>query len=117
MLPFEASRRLTGANLFFAGPGAQLETSGVPVSDALLDAWRSRALRARAHLGWNEGGDTGSGPRAAASVTTLVPAEVCARPQRTRAPRIEQGIAHRDAARLQLRARPGEEQVCAGEAP
>jgi len=64
VLPFEASRRLTGANLFFAGPGAQLETSGVPVSDALLDAWRSRALRARAHLGWNEGGDTGSGPRA-----------------------------------------------------
>ena len=64
MLPFEASRRLTGANLFFAGPGAQLETSGVPVSDALLDAWRSRALQARTHLGWNEGGDTASGPRA-----------------------------------------------------
>ena len=64
MLPFEASRRLTGANRFFAGPGAQLETSGVPVSDALLAAWRSRAVRARTHLGWDdEAGDTASAAR------------------------------------------------------
>jgi cyanophycin synthetase len=67
VLPFEASRRLTGANLFFAGPGAQLETSGVPVSDALLEAWRSRALRARAHLGWDEGGDTAGAARPGAA--------------------------------------------------
>ena len=64
MLPFEASRRLTGANRFFAGPGAQLETSGVPVSDALLAAWRSRAVRARTHLGWGDAaGDTASAAR------------------------------------------------------
>jgi len=64
VLPFEASRRLTGANRFFAGPGAQLETSGVPVSDALLAAWRSRAVRARTHLGWGDAaGDTASAAR------------------------------------------------------
>jgi cyanophycin synthetase len=53
VLPFEASRRLTGANLFFPGPGAQLETSGVTPDAALLEGWRRRVLRARAHLGWD----------------------------------------------------------------
>lgn len=53
MLPFEASRRLIGANLFFASSGAQLETAGISVSDALLEAWRAAATRARAHLGWD----------------------------------------------------------------
>jgi cyanophycin synthetase len=52
VLPFEASRRLTGANVFFAHPGAQLETAGVAVDAALLDAWRVRVARVRAHLGW-----------------------------------------------------------------
>ena len=52
MLPFEASRRLTGANLFFAQPGAQLETVGITVDAALLDAWRASVMRVRAHLGW-----------------------------------------------------------------
>ena len=45
MLPFEASRRLTGANLFLAATGAQLETSGITVDAALLDglaAWMDR---------------------------------------------------------------------------
>src|SRR6516162_3129037 len=56
VLPFEASRRLTGANLFFAGSGAQLETTGVLPDAALLDAWRARAARARAHLGWDASG-------------------------------------------------------------
>jgi cyanophycin synthetase len=51
-LPFDASRRLTGANLFFAGCGALLETAGVAVDEALLAAWRVRAERARAHLKW-----------------------------------------------------------------
>jgi len=54
VLPFEASRRLTGANLFFAGSGAQLETAGLLPDAALLDAWRARAARARRHLGWEE---------------------------------------------------------------
>jgi cyanophycin synthetase len=56
VLPFEDSRRLTGANLFFAGRGALLETTGIAVEDTLLDAWRVRARRARAHLGWEEVG-------------------------------------------------------------
>jgi cyanophycin synthetase len=51
-LPFEVSRRLTGANLFFASCGAQLETVGVAPDAALLAGWRARVGRARAHLGW-----------------------------------------------------------------
>jgi cyanophycin synthetase len=51
-LPFAASRRLTGANLFFAGTGAQLETEGIAVDAQLLQGWRTRAERARAHLEW-----------------------------------------------------------------
>src|SRR6516162_8593199 len=56
VLPFESSRRLTGANLFFTGSGALLETTGITVDDALLDAWRGRARRARVQLGWEEQG-------------------------------------------------------------
>ena len=51
-LPFEDSRRLTGANLFFGQPGAVLETTGLDPDDALLDEWRSRVGRARALLRW-----------------------------------------------------------------
>lgn len=52
MLPFEASRRLLGPNLFFAGCGAQLETCGITADATLLAGWRARVARARAHLGW-----------------------------------------------------------------
>lgn len=52
-LPFDASRRLTGANLFFAGTGAQLETEGVAVDAQLLAGWRARVECARAHLNWD----------------------------------------------------------------
>lgn len=51
-LPYEHSRRLTGSNLFFDAPGAVLEVVGVEVDEALLAAWRTRADRARMHLGW-----------------------------------------------------------------
>ena len=51
-LPFEDSRRLTGANLFFAATGAVLDTHGVDVDAALIESWRSRAQRAAAALGW-----------------------------------------------------------------
>jgi UDP-N-acetylmuramyl tripeptide synthase len=67
VLPFEASRRLTGANLFFAGTGAQLETTGIAVDDALLDAWRVRAARARAHLGWDQTDGAGGAQQALAA--------------------------------------------------
>jgi len=52
-LPFEDSRRLTGANLFFASTGAVLEVVADVVDEALLDEWRSRVARARGRLGWD----------------------------------------------------------------
>ena len=55
VLPFEASRRLIGANLFFPGCGAQLETCGITPDEALIGGWRSRVERARAVLGWGPG--------------------------------------------------------------
>lgn len=51
-VPFSDSRRLLGANPYFAGVGAALEASVVPVKPALIDAWRSRVARVRAALGW-----------------------------------------------------------------
>lgn len=51
-LPFEDSRRLTGANLFFATTGAVLEVIADVVDDSLLDEWRRRVARARERLGW-----------------------------------------------------------------
>jgi cyanophycin synthetase len=51
-LPFEDSRRLIGANLFFASTGAVLEVVSPAVDDAILAAWRTRVERARARLGW-----------------------------------------------------------------
>ncbi|HKD54971.1 MAG TPA: cyanophycin synthetase [Steroidobacteraceae bacterium] len=59
MLPFEASRRLIGANLFFAGCGAQLETVHVVPDVALLAGWRTRAARAREYLGWDDDDERG----------------------------------------------------------
>jgi UDP-N-acetylmuramyl tripeptide synthase len=43
---------LTGGNLFFASPGAVLETCGVAIDEALLAAWRARVARAVEHVGW-----------------------------------------------------------------
>src|SRR5690554_6013698 len=54
--PFDDLRRLTGPNLYFAGPGAVLETGiGTPVPAALIDAWAHRIAQARAALGWPDG--------------------------------------------------------------
>jgi cyanophycin synthetase len=53
--PFTDSRRLTGANPWFAETGAALETSDVVVDAALLDGWRARIARARTALGWSDG--------------------------------------------------------------
>src|ERR1700751_1755242 len=61
VLPFEASRRLTGANLFFARPGAQLETAGITADAPLLEAWRGRVSRALTYLGWDQA-DAGDSP-------------------------------------------------------
>lgn len=54
--PFEDSRRLTGANLYFGGPGAALETApGLAFDDAALRRWRENIVRVRAVLGWADG--------------------------------------------------------------
>ena len=55
-LPFDDLRRLTGPNLYFAEPGAVLETMvGAPVPAALIADWRRRIARARVALGWPDG--------------------------------------------------------------
>lgn len=55
-MPFDASRRLLGANLFFVSPGAVLEVVGIAADDALIGQWRARVERARARLGWTISG-------------------------------------------------------------
>ena len=54
--PFEDSRRLTGANLYFDGTGAALETApGLAFDAGTLQRWRDNIGRMRAALGWTEG--------------------------------------------------------------
>ncbi|MBS0382081.1 MAG: Mur ligase [Proteobacteria bacterium] len=48
--PFDDSRRLTGSNLFFDGPGAVLEAT--PLAPDVIADWRARVARMRAVLGW-----------------------------------------------------------------
>ncbi|MBB1472897.1 Mur ligase [Luteimonas sp. MC1782] len=53
---FEDSRRLTGANVYFAGPGAALETVTGPAVDAApLARWAGNIAAARVALGWPAG--------------------------------------------------------------
>ena len=52
-LPYEDSRRLTGTNLYFSGPGAVIETLPDPhIDKALIAAWKDRVDFAIAILGW-----------------------------------------------------------------
>ncbi|WP_249352544.1 MULTISPECIES: DUF559 domain-containing protein [unclassified Rudaea] len=52
-LPFEDSRRLTGANLYFSVPGAVLETSpGIALDDDTIARWRANVEHLREELGW-----------------------------------------------------------------
>ncbi len=52
-LPFEDSRRLTGANLYFTEPGAVLETlPDDSIDDAFIAMWRERVEFARNTLQW-----------------------------------------------------------------
>lgn len=55
-LPFAESRRLLGANLFFASAGAVLDVVAAVVDERLIAAWRARVGRAARHLGWTERG-------------------------------------------------------------
>ncbi|WEN16195.1 Mur ligase family protein [Rhodanobacter sp. AS-Z3] len=50
--PFEDSRRLTGANLYFSEVGAVLETQGELPDEAALQAWGAAINKACHALGW-----------------------------------------------------------------
>lgn len=53
---FEDSRRLTGGNVYFAGPGAALEAAAGAAADAAtLARWAGNIAAARAALGWPVG--------------------------------------------------------------
>lgn len=54
--PFEDSRRLTGCNVYFAGPGAALETArGLVFDGDSLHRWDTNIAIALRHLGWPGG--------------------------------------------------------------
>ena len=53
--PFTDSRRMLGANPYFGCTGAALETAGISVGPAMLDAWRERVSTTRVALGWPDG--------------------------------------------------------------
>ncbi|KRD77363.1 Mur ligase family protein [Lysobacter sp. Root983] len=55
--PFEDSRRLTGANLYFDRPGAVLETRGERPQAPALAGWRRNIADARDLLRWPQAGD------------------------------------------------------------
>lgn len=74
-LPFGASRRLTGANLFFASPGAVLELAGVDPEEQLLEAWRTRVERVRAALGWRMPGVVARAHARGASLALAAPVD------------------------------------------
>ena len=75
--PFDDLRRLTGPNLYFAEPGAVLETMvGAPVAPALIDAWKRRIVRARAALDWADGPVVVREHASGASLAFAAPADV-----------------------------------------
>ena len=54
--PFEESRRLTGANLYFDATGAALETApGLVANSAALERWRANVIRLRNAMHWPDG--------------------------------------------------------------
>ena len=56
MDPFEESRRLTGCNAYFGGPGVALETArGLDFDDAALGRWRMLVHDVRQALDWEQG--------------------------------------------------------------
>ena len=76
-LPFDDLRRLTGPNLYFAGPGAVLETRvGAPVPTALIEDWKRRIARARAALGWPDGPVTVREHASGASLAFAAPGDM-----------------------------------------
>ncbi|HRO64064.1 Mur ligase family protein [Thermomonas sp.] len=55
-VPFEDSRRLTGANQYFAGPGAVLDAPATVAFDAQAETrWRAQVAQLREALQWPDG--------------------------------------------------------------
>lgn len=73
MTPFEDSRRLTGSNLFFEGPGAVLEAASEASGGAVLAGWRARIAKARARLDWPHGPAVARVHAGAASLALAAP--------------------------------------------
>ncbi len=74
--PLDDSRRLTGPSVYFAEPGAALETGiGAPVPQALLEGWKQRIERARAALGWPGGPVVVRGHLSGASLAFAAPGD------------------------------------------
>lgn len=74
--PFEDSRRLTGANLYFDGAGAALETSpGLAFDADARQRWRDNIARARATLGWPAGAVVVREHASGASLAFAAPAD------------------------------------------
>lgn len=72
--PFEESRRLTGSNLYFDGPGAALETArGVTVEAGTLQRWRDNIARLRRALEWPDGAVVVREHRSGASLAFAAP--------------------------------------------
>ena len=72
--PFEESRRLTGSNLYFDGPGAALETTrDVAIDAAMLQRWRDNIARLRHALGWADGAVLVREHRSGASLAFTAP--------------------------------------------
>jgi len=72
-VPFEESRRLTGHNRFFDGPGAVLETG---IRDhGTLEAWRMRVGLARAELRWPPGPAVAVAHASGASLALAAPVD------------------------------------------
>ena len=72
--PFEDSRRLTGANLYFDAPGAALETArGLAFDAAAVQRWRDNVTRLRTALGWVDGACVARMHRSGASLAFAAP--------------------------------------------
>jgi cyanophycin synthetase len=74
--PFEDSRRLTGANVYFAGCGAALETMGPKARDPeALAAWWLHLDAARDALGWDKSPPVVRVHASATSLAFVAPAD------------------------------------------
>lgn len=71
---FDESRRLTGSNLYFDGPGVALETApDLAIDDAMLQLWRDNVAAAQQALRWPDAAIVIRRHRSGASLTFAAP--------------------------------------------